>query len=67
MNKYEQDELNHWKKEFYRTLEEAEKATGEYWASNRWKEHADNVGQEAAAFCFLAFTALSIGIYLIGV
>lgn len=66
MNKYEQDELKHWKKEFYRTLEEAEQATGQYWASSRWKDDADRVGQEAAAVCFLSFTAFAVGIYLLG-
>ena len=63
MNKYEQDELKHWKKEFYRTLDEAEHATGEYWASAQWKEDADKLGEEIAALCFLVFTAVAVSVY----
>ncbi len=66
MNKYERDELKHWRKEFYRTLDEAEQATGQQWASSMWKEDADMVGKELAATCFLAFTMFAIGLYLLG-
>ena len=66
MNKYEQDELKHWRKESYRTLEDAERATGQPWASTRWKEEFEQVKIETRAVCFLAFAAFAVSIYLLG-
>jgi len=66
MNKYEQDELRHWKKEFYRTLEDAEQATGQPWASSSWKEASEEGRQDTLAVCFIAFAALAVSLYLLG-
>ncbi len=66
MNKYEEQELKHWKKEFYRTLEEAQRATGQPWASTRWKEEAEELRVDTLAVCFIASAALVISLYLLG-
>jgi hypothetical protein len=66
MSRHIQDELKHWKKESYRTLEDAEQATGQPWASTGWKDATDIVDKELAATCFLAFTMFAIGLYILG-
>lgn len=67
MNKYEKQEMRHWKKEFYRTLEEAQRATGQPWASTRWKEESEQAGADMLAVCFIASAALIVSLYLLGI
>jgi hypothetical protein len=64
MNK--QDELKHWKKEFYRTLDEAERDLGMKFKQAKWVDHAKYLGSETAAVVILSLVALSVGTYLLG-
>tara|TARA_R110000868_G_C10401195_1_gene721349 strand:- start:67 stop:264 length:198 start_codon:yes stop_codon:yes gene_type:complete len=64
MNK--QDELKHWKKESYRTLDEAERDLGMKFEQAKWDDHAEFIGGEAAAVVILSLVALSVGAYLFG-
>jgi hypothetical protein len=66
MSRHVQDELKHWRKESYRTLEDAEQATGQPWASSSWKEASEEGRQDTLAVCFIAFAALAISLYLLG-
>jgi len=67
MSKYVEQELKHWRKESYRTLEEAQRATGQPWASTGWKEESEQVRQDTLAVCFIASAALVVSLYLLGV
>ena len=64
MNK--QDELKHWKKESYRTLDEAERDLGMKFEQAKWVDHAKYLGSETAAVVILSLVALSVGTYLLG-
>lgn len=64
MNK--QDELKHWKKESYRTLDEAERDLGMKFEQAKWVDHAKYIGSETAAVVILSLVALSVGTYLLG-
>jgi hypothetical protein len=64
MNK--QDELKHWKKESYRTLDEAERDLGMKFEQAQWVDHAKYLGSETAAVVILSLVALSVGTYLLG-
>jgi hypothetical protein len=66
MNKFEKDEMKHWKKEFYRTLDEAERDLGTKFKQAKWVDHAKYLGSEAAAVVILSLVALSVGAYLLG-
>ena len=61
MNKFEKDEMKHWKKEFYRTLD----GTSEL-KQAKWVDHAKYLGNEAAAVVILSLMAFSVGAYLLG-
>lgn len=67
MNKYEQDEMRHWRKECYSSLRDAEQVMGQYWKSGKWERDADMVGRESAAIAMLAFTAMALGLYCLGI
>lgn len=67
MNKYEKDEMRHWRKECYRTLRDAEQGTDKYFSSSNWERDADYVGRESAAVAMLAFAALALGLYCLGI
>ena len=61
MNKFEKDEMKHWKKEFYRTLDAASELK-----QAKWVDHAKYLGNEAAAVLILSLMAFSVGAYLLG-
>lgn len=67
MNKYEQDEMRHWRKECYRTLRDAEQGMDAYMNSGKWEQDADRVGQESAAVAMIALAALALGLYCLGI
>lgn len=67
MNGFEKEELKHWKKEFYRTLDEAEQDLNLKFSQAKWDDHAEFIGKEAAAVVILSLVALSVGTYLLGI
>jgi hypothetical protein len=66
MNGFDREELKHWKKEFYRTLDEAERDLGMKFKQAKWDDHAEFIGKEAASVVILSLVALSVGAYLLG-
>lgn len=66
MSDFERDELKHWKKESYRTLDEAERDLGMKFEQAKWVDHAKYLGSETAAVVILSLVALSVGTYLLG-
>ena len=66
MSDSERDELKHWKKEFYRTLDEAERDLGTKFKQAKWVDHAKYLGIEAAAVLLILLVAFSVGAYLLG-
>ena len=61
MNKFEKDEMKHWKKESYRTID----GTNEL-KQAKWVDHAKYLGNEAAAVLLILLMAFSVGAYLLG-
>lgn len=67
MNKYETEEMRHWRKECYRSLRDAQQGVDQYFAGSEWERDADHVGRESAAVAMIAFTALALGLYCLGI
>jgi len=65
MNKFEKDEMKHWKKDFYRTLDEAERDLGTEFKQAKWVDHAEYLG-EVVAVVILSLVTFSVGAYLLG-